>query len=687
MSTGAQIPELHIQLRKRYPQSAHWPRLSADPASPVPELWEAMPAPAEPAQVLRTASRLTCRGAGFHCPQLDVCVPTCGECPGAKLHSVKTSCVERPSAEWELSFLDTDLRPGLLGGVVNWTSVAGNAAHTADLLTLRWGSSPAQVLDGFEPLATNRTADECESLAVPPGTALPAGAQYLLVGAANEAGDVLAGAVAIRDRTRPPAPLSVKFKDTDARERIASGTVEMEPPLDENGIESYRVVFIQWHGPRGGRAVVNWESAKHSDTPPGKAIVLSAKWMPANTTGLAVVSVYPDGAYSKPTGVLFNDFVRRQGKTAAPDARQREEEAERLQAEAAKHMLKTSWSLAKKYKKTPKQIPEVHWAQSLEELLVVVRFGDQGKLAVFGLTGASLEGQVTKESLQTKDAKAVREAFRVKLDDSALIVEAVAFGPEGAFRHKLQVKFFDTLLLAGSESDWALYEKPSGVPEFHIRLTKRWPRAWPRLAASPEALHAERWREGEELLEPVQEKETAESIASCALNSGMLYCPYEDVCQDHCSMCQDSTVELLGRCSVDLKAESTDALVAEFVDTDARPQTIGGILRLDAVDAPRWARLEKSMKAVSLHWVGVDDELVPGAFLTTEVLGPQLRVYRGTLLPEGAHSIAVLAEVGAETIRVAVAAVEDVGAHEAGQVNDTLEEPDGFQWPVEWDEQ
>merc|ERR1719282_2204574 len=133
MSKGAQIPELHLQIRKRWPGARQWPRLTAIVESEgglMPAWWSEAPGISENetsilrSQPPRSATPLTCSSVrNVYCGPTETCVPKCEECVGAmKLHSTTRWCVGPPrvSSVQQVDFIDMDPLPMAISGVFQW---------------------------------------------------------------------------------------------------------------------------------------------------------------------------------------------------------------------------------------------------------------------------------------------------------------------------------------------------------------------------------------------------------------------------------------------------------------------------------------------------------------------------------------------------------------------------------------
>eukprot|EP00435_Cladocopium_sp_Y103_P027493 s2616_g6.t1 len=168
MSRGAEIPELHFQMRKRWAED--WPRLTREADG------------LEPGE--RLESSLTCRESGsFYCPSDKSCVAVCSSCqdfPREKLRCTQDlSSLKAVRKPMEASFHDEDLSPASVGGLVRWDFSA--ELLQAEALALCWVPSGSKEFRTSLVTWSSQLADGQPSLRVPNGTSLRAGQHFSLV--------------------------------------------------------------------------------------------------------------------------------------------------------------------------------------------------------------------------------------------------------------------------------------------------------------------------------------------------------------------------------------------------------------------------------------------------------------------------------------------------------------------------
>ncbi|CAK0840208.1 unnamed protein product [Prorocentrum cordatum] len=160
MSTGAQIPELVLTLRKRWPGPRPWARLTAAAAGAgalAPPWWADAPGLTEQGTAAlrehpeRGATPPTCgHGGALFCSTLDACVPSCEACQGAGLtRTGEHRCVGHPRAvaARRAAFTDTDLRPASVGGPLRWEYQLGELLDDfVDSFSVQWGASETEAL-------------------------------------------------------------------------------------------------------------------------------------------------------------------------------------------------------------------------------------------------------------------------------------------------------------------------------------------------------------------------------------------------------------------------------------------------------------------------------------------------------------------------------------------------------------
>lgn len=259
MSTGALIPELRIFLRKRWPGTRQWPRLTAKKAGQgglEPSWWTDAPGVSEDDTALLRGSppqietALTCAANDeVFCARSDACVPACsGHCPEAPTqHSSQPRCVAAPKAAISetatATFQDEDLGPAAVGGFMRFKhEISGEDA--IEQLAFHWGHSATEVLANHPSIATAAVfADSEPSFWLPLGTSPPSGASHLLVIASNEIGKAIVAAATLIDRVHPPPPQGLRFKDADPIRNQIGGSAEVDRAADETHVESYELHF------------------------------------------------------------------------------------------------------------------------------------------------------------------------------------------------------------------------------------------------------------------------------------------------------------------------------------------------------------------------------------------------------------------------------------------------------------
>ncbi|CAE7386897.1 unnamed protein product [Symbiodinium microadriaticum] len=253
MSRGAEIPELHIHMRKRWPSPDYaWPRLAEEEGAEMAVLEKEM----QFSGPMLSESTLTClRGGSLYCPASDSCASSCSGCQGlgqargSRCGASLAAQLEAASAGDSLggAFLDEDLQPEMLGGLFRW--VHRPELLAAEAFALCW----ARPLDPSEatwklmrPSDTQLVAWEVQDsdpwpqLQVPNGTYLPADARHLVlvalptVPAEEELGGGLcssgipAAAASVMDRWRPAVEeMSLAFEDVDPQPMSLLGSAKL----------------------------------------------------------------------------------------------------------------------------------------------------------------------------------------------------------------------------------------------------------------------------------------------------------------------------------------------------------------------------------------------------------------------------------------------------------------------------
>jgi hypothetical protein len=137
-------------------------------------------------------------------------------------HNVGTP-TRYPSA---LSFTDTDLTEGKIGGVLNWTPPSNLTG--IDGYRVYWGSGTSAKLAGYEEQPFEITGASSDTWTLPANTALPAGARYFLIYSYNEAGNSSSCSSAqLKDRFLPAFIPTARndFTDTDLNQGKIGGEI------------------------------------------------------------------------------------------------------------------------------------------------------------------------------------------------------------------------------------------------------------------------------------------------------------------------------------------------------------------------------------------------------------------------------------------------------------------------------
>lgn len=254
MSRGAEIPELHFQMRKRWAED--WPRLTREDGLE----------PGAPGK--RLESSLTCReSASFYCPSSKSCVAVCSSCqdfPREKLRCTQElSSLQAVRTPMKASFHDEDLSPASVAGLVRWNFSA--ELLQAEALALCWAPQESKERQGASLVTwSSQLADDQPSLRVPNGTSLRAGQHFSLVvldGLPTQETDdmcqenVVATAV-VQDHWKPQI-LSAKlhFQDVAPKEMQLMGDVRLQ--FEAKPAAMPTAVLLRWGG-RGPKGPSSW---------------------------------------------------------------------------------------------------------------------------------------------------------------------------------------------------------------------------------------------------------------------------------------------------------------------------------------------------------------------------------------------------------------------------------------------
>jgi hypothetical protein len=218
-----------------------------------------------------------------------------------------------PSEKATISFKDTDMQEGAVGGEVKITKAKNE--FDIDSYIVYWGKDSTTKLD--PPLnalvgEANPTGGDA-FLNIPAGTPFPSVATHLLVFSKNEYGEYQSpGNVAVKDAVAPKAkPGGVVFEDEDGDKGELSGTVTVRRASDEEKLDDYTV---HW-GKSATRKIPSGslikDIAKGTNLPsePSYFISKSTK-IPEGATHLLVFSKNEFSEFPSPAALKFRDNTK-----------------------------------------------------------------------------------------------------------------------------------------------------------------------------------------------------------------------------------------------------------------------------------------------------------------------------------------------------------------------------------------
>lgn len=297
--SAASVGKLSVTLRKRWPRK--WPRLLTSKKVKMSNMHVWM----EMQEKLDTSlngmssvsqSPITCGELDkLYCAASDSCkkADNCTQCQGKQIPKPEESlCTGLPVAETSLTFSDSDMHKGKLGGDVT----IGKAKTEWDIDTYRvylgkdsrtkWENDKGEpVLIGeVEPTRINGLD---ASVKIPHGMVFPPDVSHLLVFSTNEYGEFeIPGNVAIRDATLPKGkPDGISFTDEDGEKGEVNGMVTVLKATNEEDVTSYT---IYWGKSPTKKATSSWITELTSTNFAGR---------PDVTYHIAKDTKPPDGAH------------------------------------------------------------------------------------------------------------------------------------------------------------------------------------------------------------------------------------------------------------------------------------------------------------------------------------------------------------------------------------------------------
>lgn len=245
--SAASVGKLSVTLRKRWARK--WPRLLGHKKTKIGNMhvWmENQEKLDSSLSGMPTASNspITCAATDkLYCLASDTCKKEdCSQCPGKTMVDVeKHTCVGLPSEKAGISFKDTDMQEGVVGGEVKLTKSKNE--FDIDSYVVYWGKDSSTKLD--PPL--NALVGEVRPtggdavVSVPAGTPVSGSASHVLVFSKNEYGEYSTpGSVQLKDAVAPKSkPGGIVFEDDDGDKGEVGGTVTIQRAQDEDKLEDY----------------------------------------------------------------------------------------------------------------------------------------------------------------------------------------------------------------------------------------------------------------------------------------------------------------------------------------------------------------------------------------------------------------------------------------------------------------
>jgi hypothetical protein len=315
--SAASVGKLSVTLRKRWPRK--WPRLLANKKAKISNMhvWMEFQEKVESTlSGMPTASNspITCRAQEkLFCLATDTCKKEdCSQCPGkTTVDSEKNVCAGIPSEKAGLSFKDTDMEPGTIGGEVRINKARNE--FDIDSYVIYWGKDSSSKLDApLNPLLGNAAPTGSDAiLQVPAGTPIPSTASHLLVFSKNEYGEYATpGSLYLKDAVMPKGkPKGIRFTDEDEDKGEVSGTVTILRAESEDRLDDY---VLHW-GKSATRKILSGSHIKDvgkvHNQDPTHYISRSTK-IPEGATHLLAFAKNEFGENPSPASLKFVDSTK-----------------------------------------------------------------------------------------------------------------------------------------------------------------------------------------------------------------------------------------------------------------------------------------------------------------------------------------------------------------------------------------
>jgi len=317
--SAASVGKLSVTLRKRWARK--WPRLLSNKKTKIGNMHVWM----EHQEKLDTTlsgmptasnSPITCAASEkLYCLASDTCKKgDCSQCPGkTTVDAEKHTCSGMPSEKASVSFKDTDMQEGSVGGEVKITKAKNE--FDIDKYVLYWGKDSTTKLD--PPL--NALVGEVSPtggdafFSIPAGTPFPSAASHLLVFSKNEYGEYLTpGNVALKDAVAPKAkPGGIVFEDDDGDKGELGGTVTINRASDEDKLDEYALHWGKSATKKISSGSLIKDISKGTNMPKEPSYYLSKSTkIPEGATHMLVYSKNEFSEFPSPASLKFRDNTK-----------------------------------------------------------------------------------------------------------------------------------------------------------------------------------------------------------------------------------------------------------------------------------------------------------------------------------------------------------------------------------------
>jgi len=317
----ASVGKMSATLRKKWARK--WPRLLSNKKMKIGNMhvWMEMQEKLDGSlsgMSSATNSPITClQSEKLYCLPTDTCkkAVNCTTCPGKNnAHEEEGICTGMPSEKAGVSFKDTDMNAGEVGGDVKITKARNE--FDIDSYVLFWGKDDHTVLENADgskaEIGQARPTGFDTEVQIPANTPIPEAATHILVFSRNLFGEYPSpGSTLLRDAVLPKGkPGAITFDDEDGEKGELSGPVRIARAADEDKLDDYSLHWGRSATRKTSSGSLIRDISKGSGTGDVTHTISKSTKPPDGATHLLVFAKNEHGENPSPSSLKFVDNTK-----------------------------------------------------------------------------------------------------------------------------------------------------------------------------------------------------------------------------------------------------------------------------------------------------------------------------------------------------------------------------------------